>query len=170
MSTSANVAAPHFSAPTWAKWIKAGIAGAIPGAAAFTQTVHALGGLVAIVTNRDTGNDAVTRTNLKTLGIWFDYEIGRKEGEPSEKSQRWRDAVTILAQRVGGSPRPVMWLGDQVTDFPILDAQGHIVRAMSQHDAGRSSARAISSFPTRSTATGARTRRTDRAGPPRAWG
>jgi len=93
--------------------------------------VHALGGLVAIVTNRDTGNDVVTRTNLKTLGIWFDYEIGQKGGEPSENSQRWRDAVTILAQRGGGSPRPVLWLGDQVTDFPILDAQGHIVRAMS---------------------------------------
>ena len=127
----------HFSTSTWAKWIKAGVAGAIPGAAAFTQTVHTLGGLVAIVTNRDTGNDAVTRTNLKTLGIWFDYEIGRTEGEPSEKSQRWRDAVAILAQRVGGSPKPVMWLGDQVTDLPILDAQGHIVRAMSQHDAGK---------------------------------
>ena len=126
----------HYTGPTWAKWIKDGIAGAIPGAVAFTQTVHALGGLVAIVTNRDIGNDVVTRTNLKTLGIWFDYEIGQKEGEPSEKSQRWRDAVAILAQRVGGSPRPVLWLGDQVTDFPILDANGHIVRAMSQHDAG----------------------------------
>ncbi|MGA7974469.1 MAG: HAD family acid phosphatase [Pseudolabrys sp.] len=126
----------HYTGPTWAKWIKDGIAGAIPGAVAFTQTVHALGGLVAIVTNRDIGNDVVTRTNLKTLGIWFDYEIGQKEGEPSEKSQRWRDAVAILAQRVGGSPRPVLWLGDQVTDLPILDANGHIVRAMSQHDAG----------------------------------
>ncbi len=125
-----------FSAPTWAKWIKAGIAGAVPGAAAFTQTVHALGGLIAIVTNRDEANDAVTRANLKALGIWFDYEIGRKHGAPSDKAQRWRDAATILAQRVGGAPRPVMWLGDQVTDFPILDAQGHIVGAMSQHDAG----------------------------------
>jgi predicted secreted acid phosphatase len=62
----------HFSGATWAKWIKDGMAGAIPGAVAFTQTVHALGGLVAIVTNRDSGNDPVTRTNLKTLGIWFD--------------------------------------------------------------------------------------------------
>lgn len=126
-----------FTRATWSKWIKAGIATAIPGAAAFTQTVHALGGLVAIVTNRNAGNDPVTQANLKTLGIWFDYEIGLPEGEKSDKTQRWRDAVAALAKEVGGSPRPVLWLGDQVTDFAILDAQGHIERAMSEHDAGK---------------------------------
>lgn len=125
-----------FTKPTWDKWLKAGIASAVPGAGAFTQTVHALGGLVAIVTNRDAVNDETTRANLKAQGIWFDYEIGLPQGQKEEKSQRWRDAVAILAQTVGGSPKPVMWVGDQVTDLPILDAEGRIVRAMSQRDAG----------------------------------
>ena len=126
-----------FTSETWDKWLKAGMATAIPGAAAFTQTVHALGGLVAIVTNRNAAYDEITQDNLKRAGIWFDYEIGQPAGQTSEKSQRWRDAVAILGQTVGGSPKPVMWLGDQVTDFPIVDAEGHIVRAMSQHDAGK---------------------------------
>ena len=33
-------------------------------------------------------------------------------------------------------PRPVIWVGDQVTDLPILDDRGDIVRAMSEKDAG----------------------------------
>ena len=126
----------HFSQPTWEKWLQAGIARAIPGAAAFTQTVHQLGGLVAIVTNRDTRDDAVTRANLKAQGIWFDYEIGLPQGQPEEKSARWRAAVASLATTTGGTPVPVMWVGDQVTDFPILDSNGHIVRAMTQNDDG----------------------------------
>jgi 5'-nucleotidase (lipoprotein e(P4) family) len=126
-----------FSQPTWDKWIKAGMAAAVPGAAAFTQTVHALGGLVAIVTNREEADDPITRANLKAAGIWFDYEIGLPKGENGDKTQRWRNAVAMLGQEVGGSPKPVMWLGDQVTDFGILDAQGQIVRAMSEHDAGK---------------------------------
>ena len=124
-----------FTQPTWDSWTKAGIAAAIPGAAAFTQTVHALGGLIAIVTNRADTEDPTTRANLKAQGIWFDYEIGQ-QGKTSDKTQRWRDAVVSLGKSVGGSPKPVMWLGDQVTDLAILDAQGGIVRAMSQHDAG----------------------------------
>jgi 5'-nucleotidase (lipoprotein e(P4) family) len=126
----------RFSKPTWERWLKAGIASAIPGAAAFTQTVHQLGGLVAIVTNRDAGNDTLTRANLKAQGIWFDYEIGLPHGQPEEKSSRWRAAVASLAASTGGMPTPVLWVGDQVTDFPILDSNGHIVRAMTQNDDG----------------------------------
>jgi len=125
-----------FTQLTWNKWIKAGMASGIPGAAAFTQTVHALGGLVAIVTNRDSADDEVTRANLKAQDIWFDYEIGQPNGEQDDKSQRWRHAVAILGKTVGGSPKAVMWVGDQVTDFAILDGQGRIVRAMTQRDTG----------------------------------
>ena len=50
-----------FSEPSWQSWIRAGAARDIPGAAAFTQTVHALGGYVGIVTNRDAADDAITR-------------------------------------------------------------------------------------------------------------
>ena len=127
----------EYSQPTQDKWIKAGVARDIPGAAAFTQTVHALGGLVAIVTNRDTADDAITQRNLKAVGIWFDYETGRPAGTPSSKVDRWNAAVAALTKAKRKSPKPVIWIGDQVTDLPILDGKGKIVRAMSENDEGQ---------------------------------
>lgn len=125
-----------FSPTSWAAWIKAGDAADIPGAAAFTQSVHALGGLVAIVTNRDAGDDKLTRRNLAALGIHFDYETGLPKGEKSDKVARWKEAVAALAAETKAAPRAVIWVGDQVTDFPILDDRGDIVRAMSEKDPG----------------------------------
>ncbi|MGC9953950.1 MAG: HAD family acid phosphatase [Rhizomicrobium sp.] len=127
----------EFSPTTWAKWIKAQDARDIPGAAGFTQTVHALGGLVAIVTNRDAADDAITQRNLKAVGIWFDYEIGQSAGTPSDKVARWNAAVAALTKSTHRSPKPFIWVGDQVTDLPILDSKGKIVRAMSQNDEGK---------------------------------
>src|SRR5262249_21316236 len=54
-----------FSDPRWRSWVAADLARAVPGAAAFTQTVHRLGGLVAVVTNRDADQDRSTRDTLK---------------------------------------------------------------------------------------------------------
>ena len=125
-----------FSPATWEAWIKAGEAGDVPGAALFTQTVHALGGFVAIVTNREAADDRITRRNLRALGIHFDYETGLPVGGKSDKVARWRAGVAALAARTHASPKPAIWVGDQVTDFPILDANGDIVRAMSEKDAG----------------------------------
>ena len=127
----------EYSTTTWAKWIKAPDARDIPGAAEFTQSVHALGGLVAIVTNRDAADDATTQLNLKAMGIWFDYEIGQAAGTPSDKVTRWNGAVAALAKSTHRSPKPVIWVGDQVTDMPILDSKGKILRAMSQKDEGK---------------------------------
>ncbi len=118
----------------WESWVHADMARDVPGAAAFTNGVHALGGLVGIVTNRRASDDAITRDNLKKAGIWFDYEVGMNE--ISDKTVRWQGAVAALAAKFGGHPRGVMWLGDQVTDFAVLDRKGNIVRAMSQQDAG----------------------------------
>ena len=63
-----------------------------------------------------------------------DYEIGMHE--TSDKTARWRDVISALARKFGGHPKAMLWLGDQVTDFPILDRKGVIVRAMSQKDTG----------------------------------
>jgi len=107
------------------------------GAAAFTNAVHRLGGYVAIVTNRLAKDDAVTQDTLRKAGIWFDYEIGAPDSGHTDKTARWQGVKAALAARFGGRPRAVMWVGDQITDFPILDADGRIVRAMNQHDDGK---------------------------------
>ena len=122
----------EFKDAQWESWVAANMARDVPGAAIFTNAVHRLGGLVAIVTNRAQKDDAVTRATLKQAGIWFDYEIGM--ADTSDKTVRWRGAVAALTHKVGGHPRAVMWVGDQVTDLAILDKRGAILRAMTQKD------------------------------------
>ncbi len=149
-----------FTQPTWDNWIKAGIAAAIPGAAAFTQTVHALGGLVAIVTNRDVADDPTTRANLKALGIWFDYEIGQQgQGER-------QDAALARCRRCSRSERrrftqagDVAWRPGDRLRHPGC-ARQHRARHVAARRRRRCRRGATSSSPIRSTATGARTRRT----------
>ena len=118
----------------WESWVHADMAGSVPGAAAFTQAAHRLGGLVAIVTNRKAADDEITRHTLQINHIWFDYEIGMTN--TLDKTGRWRDAAALLARKFGGHPTAAMWLGDQVTDLAILDKRGAILRAMNQKDRG----------------------------------
>ena len=125
----------EFKDEMWRSWVTAGLAPDVPGAAAFTNRVHALGGYVAIVTNRAADQDAITQATLKHAGIWFDYEIG-VSGKDNDKTERWRGVKSAIAARHGGHPRVVMWIGDQVTDFAVLDAKGRIERAMNQKDNG----------------------------------
>lgn len=119
----------------WESWVHAGMARDVPGSAAFTQAVHRLGGLIAIVTNRIAADDEFTQADLKANGIWFDYEVGMSDGK-SDKLGRWQGAVAALARKFGGHPKAVMWIGDQVTDLAVVDSKGRMLRAMTQHDVG----------------------------------
>ena len=130
-----NLCGSEFKDAQWESWVHAGMARAVPGAAAFTQAVHRLGGLVAIITNRLAADDEKTRRTLKNNGIWFDFEEGKTDA--SDKVLRWRKAESELARRFAGHPKAVMWIGDQITDFAVLDGKGAVLRAMSQQDAGR---------------------------------
>jgi len=121
-----------YSDAEWESWVKADMARDVPGAAAFTQAVHRLGGLIAIVTNRSAADDVVTRHTLSLNNIWFDYEIGK--ADTSDKTERWLGAVAALRLKFGGHPKAVMWVGDQVSDLAIVDRKGTILRAMSQKD------------------------------------
>ncbi|HTQ13104.1 MAG TPA: HAD family acid phosphatase [Rhizomicrobium sp.] len=138
----------QFNPLKWESWIHAratadspqGMATDVPGAAAFTQAVHRMGGLVAIVTNRDAADDAITQDNLRRVGIWFDYEIGQDASKPDEKKSkltRWRGAVTSLAARFHTKAQAVMWLGDQVTDLATTGPGGVMTGAMNQSDPGK---------------------------------
>jgi 5'-nucleotidase (lipoprotein e(P4) family) len=130
-----NLCGSEFKDAQWESWVHADLARAVPGAAAFTQVVHRLGGLIAIVTNRIAADDANTQRVLRHESIWFDYEIGMSA--TSDKTLRWRQAESELGRKFAGHPSAVMWIGDQITDFAVLDRKGAILRAMSQTDAGR---------------------------------
>lgn len=129
----------HTSA-AWCAFTREAISRPMPGAAEFTRRVRELGGYVAIVTNRSDKLEAWTRANLDAAGIT--YDAFRAMADNPDKAPRWADAAREIARhardagREGDDPRPVIWIGDQVTDLAILDAEGNIVRAMQEDDTG----------------------------------
>ena len=91
---------------------------ALPGAGAFLRRVRALGGVIALVTNRSQSICEHTRTNLDREGLPFD-QVLCKEGT-DDKNPRF----AALASGVPPSTLPpftiLMWLGDNIEDFPKL--------------------------------------------------
>ena len=102
----------------------------VPGAAGFLSRVHALGGRIAIVTNRLAIECDDTAEMLRRLSLQHDAVICRPEGAPSsaDKTPRYR---AIAAGQTAASRTPidiVVYVGDNIMDFPngtqALRAQG----------------------------------------------
>lgn len=107
-----------YSAESWAAWVAEKAAPATPGAAEFTRLVHELGGRVAIVTNRDDPQCPDTRENLRSAGVAADVVLCRAQGQ-SDKNPRF--AAVEAGNGTGLPPlRVVMWVGDNIQDFPRL--------------------------------------------------
>ena len=102
---------------SWNAWVRREEAAALPGAAEFVARVRALGGRAVIVTNRDASVCDPTQANLRALGIAVDAVLCRAPG-PGDKNPRFRAVQTGTAP----SPLPplavVMWVGDNIQDFP----------------------------------------------------
>jgi 5'-nucleotidase (lipoprotein e(P4) family) len=105
-----------YSAETWNDWVNEQAAPATPGAVGFTRLVHQLGGRVAIVTNRDDPYCPQTRENLRKVGITADVVMCRVNGQ-SDKGPRFQ-----AVQNGTGTGLPalkvLMWVGDNIQDFP----------------------------------------------------
>ena len=109
-----------FTESEWSRWVREKAATAVPGAVAFTRVVHALGGRVAIVTNRADSLCAPTRENLKQVGIEADVVLCQP-GSESDKNPRFRRIEQGTAAP-GIPPLDVLeWLGDNILDFPDLN-------------------------------------------------
>ena len=104
---------------TWDDWVERREATALPGAIDFLERVQGLGGRVAVVTNRRVRHCDATRDVLRTARIPFDVVLCRDED--GEKEPRWE--LVELGNAAPGLPpmRIVMWLGDNIGDFPELD-------------------------------------------------
>lgn len=106
-----------FTNESWNEWVREEVAPALPGAVAFLRRVKALGGRIAIVTNRDEVVCDATRRNLAAVGVEADAVLCRKPG-PSEKETRFR-AVEEGTSDAGLPPlRVLAWVGDNIQDFP----------------------------------------------------
>ena len=107
-----------FSNYNWNEWVKRREATATPGSVGFVERVRSLGGRVVIVTNRDEVVCNETRENLQKVGIRADLVLCKPTGASSDKNPRF-DAV-----QNGSTSLPalhvVMWIGDNIQDFPHL--------------------------------------------------
>ena len=109
----------EFDPTAWTEWVQRRQAIALPGARQFAARVRELGGKVVVVTNRKDFEAADTEANLKALGLPYDLLLPRTaEGD---KEGRW-EAVAAGTAAPGVPPLEiVLWVGDNIQDFPHLD-------------------------------------------------
>jgi 5'-nucleotidase (lipoprotein e(P4) family) len=104
----------------WNAWVERRAAGPVPGAKAFLERVKALGGVVAIVTNRADAVCEATRDNLRSLGMPFDVVLCKPEGQ-SDKNPRFESVAAGTAKPGLGPTEVVAFVGDNIRDFPKMD-------------------------------------------------
>lgn len=108
------------TAESWAAWVHRREATALPGAAAFLTRVHALGGKIAIVTNRLQTECDDTAAVFKSQGLAYDAMLCRPNGGPGDKNPRFE---LVRQGTAFGSTTPltiVAFVGDNILDFPAL--------------------------------------------------
>jgi 5'-nucleotidase (lipoprotein e(P4) family) len=115
----ARLGVPYDSA-SWDAWVKRGAARALPGVVAFTNRVHALGGRVVIVTNRDQQYCAVTRENILQDGVPADEVLCRTDRASGSKDPRFDAVQGGTAPSTLPPLNVLMWVGDNIQDFPHL--------------------------------------------------
>lgn len=115
----ARLGVPYDSV-TWDAWVQRGVARALPGAVDFTSRVHALGGRVVIVTNRDQHYCDVTRSNILRVGIPADEVLCRTDRANGSKDPRFEAVQTGTAPSTLPPLSVLMWVGDNIQDFPHL--------------------------------------------------
>jgi len=109
-----------YSDESWAAWVHRGEAPPLPGAIPFLRRVRELGGKVVVVTDRSEGACADTRANFDKYDIPFDIMLCRPQGE-SGKEERF-ERIERGSALPGVPPlRVVLWVGDNIRDFPGLD-------------------------------------------------
>lgn len=109
----------RFSDATWAPWARERAAPAVPGAVAFVQAVQAVGGRIAVVTNRADSLCADTRSNLESVGVRADLVLCQPIG-PSDKNPRFDQVRQGSANPAIGPLRVIAFVGDNIQDFPGL--------------------------------------------------
>jgi 5'-nucleotidase (lipoprotein e(P4) family) len=109
-----------FTQESWTAWVRRREATPLPGAGELLSRVRALGGRIAIVTNRLQSECADTEAVFKTHALVYDVMLCRPDGSPSDKNPRF-DAVAGGRTAASSSPLEVVaFVGDNILDFPRL--------------------------------------------------
>jgi 5'-nucleotidase (lipoprotein e(P4) family) len=107
-----------FTEESWNDWVRRREAPALPGARDFLETVRRLGGKIAVVTNRGEVVCGATEDNLRTLRLPYDLVLCKPTGAASDKSPRWQAVEEGKASKYLPPLDLVMWVGDNIHDFP----------------------------------------------------
>lgn len=112
----AQIGLLDFSFQSWIDFVNRATTPLLPGALQFTKLVYDLGGRVVVVTNRAEYLCNSTRKNLDQVGIRNEAVLCRPP-VGNDKTPRFR---AIEAGAIEGLPplRIVMYVGDNITDFP----------------------------------------------------
>ncbi len=109
-----------FNAASWHEWTKRRAAVPLPGAAAFLDRVHELGGKIAIVTNRAANECPDTEANFRAENLPFDVMLCKPASGQRDKNPRF-EAVAKGTTPAGLPPLTIVaFLGDNIFDFPGL--------------------------------------------------
>lgn len=109
-----------FTSESWNAWVRRREATPLPGAAAFLSRVRALGGRIAIVTNRLGSECADTEAVFQTHALVYDVMLCRPDGTPSDKNPRFASVASGQAFGAGSPVAVVAFVGDNILDFPAL--------------------------------------------------
>lgn len=102
-----------YSSASWDDWVFKQQATLVPGVKAFIQHVHRTGTAIVFISNRKTRHVDATIENLQPFGIHVAKERYYFKTNTSDKVVR-RNLVRKLYT-------PVMYVGDQMGDFPNTD-------------------------------------------------
>jgi 5'-nucleotidase (lipoprotein e(P4) family) len=102
----------------WPAWVKRRQRPPVPGAMTFLTGVRKLGGKVAVVSNTAHALCPDVAANLESTGLPYDILLCRQESDPDRKEGRWK-RVTEGTAAPGTPPLDLLvWVGDNVQDFP----------------------------------------------------
>ena len=111
---------PVYDETSWNEWVRSERAEIQPGALEFTKQVHAVGGRVVVVTNRDDKYCDATRSNIRKLGIDADEVLCKTDPKSGDKNPRFEAVQAGTAPSQLPPLRILMWVGDNIQDFPKL--------------------------------------------------
>ncbi|MGE5235807.1 MAG: HAD family acid phosphatase [Acidobacteriota bacterium] len=107
-----------FDLVSWHAWTQRRAAVALPGAAAFLARVRALGGRIAIVTNRAESECPDTAAVFGAQHLDYDVMLCMSDRGPSDKNPRF-EAVARGTTPAGLPPVDIIaYFGDNILDFP----------------------------------------------------
>jgi 5'-nucleotidase (lipoprotein e(P4) family) len=107
-----------FTRESWREWTTRQEAVPLPGAKAFLDRVRALGGHIAIVTNRRASECPDTEAVFEAHALAYDVILCRPDEGPGDKNLRFK-SVARGTTPAGLPPLEVVaFLGDNIHDFP----------------------------------------------------